>query len=258
MGAAERTITVNGAACRVWEMGHGEPVGFLAGLGGVPRWSPFLDALAAVRRIVVPSLPGFPGGAGLEQLDDSSDWLAATLDLLEGAGLSGADLIGASVGGMLAAEIAALSGATVRRLVLVAPYGLFDDAEPTRDVFAVKPDALPALLSEHPERLRERDLPPPGADPAEWPIVLNRASTAAARLLWPLGERGLKKRLHRIKAPTLLVWGERDRVIPPSYAQRFAARIAGPVARRTIAGAGHLVDLDAPDALARAILDFLG
>lgn len=236
----------------------GERVGVLAGLGGVPCWSPFLDALAERHRVVVPSLPGFPGGEGLERLDDLADWVAATLDLLEAAGLEGADLVGCSVGGMLAAEVAALSRATVRRLVLVAPFGLFAAEDPTRDVFAVRQDELPALLCTHPERLAARTAPPEGADATEWLLALTRASQAAARLLWPLGDRGLVKRLHRVKAPTLLVWGERDRVVPPSYAQRFAAGIAGPVETRTIPGAGHLVDLDEPEALAREIGGFLG
>jgi pimeloyl-ACP methyl ester carboxylesterase len=257
MGPSERFVTVNGAPCRVWEKGRGARLGVLAGLFGTVRWTPFLDALAEHRTVVVPSLPGFPGGAGHERLDDLLDWLAATLDLLDAAGLTGADLVGTSAGGMLAAEVAALSQGAVARLVLVAPYGLFDAAEPTTDAFAVKQEDLPALLSTRPERLLERTAPPDGADPGEWAIVLARASTAAARLLWPLGERGLVKRLHRIAIPTLLVWGERDRVIPPSYARRFAERIAGPVETCTIPAAGHLVDLDQPDALAAAIDGFL-
>jgi pimeloyl-ACP methyl ester carboxylesterase len=259
MGAPrERSVTVNGAACRVWEKGEGAPLGFLAGLGGALRWSPFLDALAERRRVVVPSLPGFPGAAGHERLDDLPDWLAATLDLLEGAGLEGADLVGASVGGMLAAEVAALSRATVKRLVLVAPFGVFDAAEPTRDVFAVKQDQLPALLCAHPDRLLAAMAPPSGADATEWMLCIGRAGVAAARLLWPLGDLGLAKRLHRITAPTLVVWGSEDRVLPPAYAQRFAAGIAGEVETRTIPGAGHLVEVDAPDELARAILAFVG
>lgn len=252
-----RTVTVNGERCRVWEQGRGPTVGFLAGLGGVPRWTPFLDALAVNRHVVVPSLPGFPGATGHERLDDHLDWIAATLDLLRAAGLEGADLIGASVGGMLAAEAAALSPATVAHLVLVAPFGLFDAGDPTTDVFALRAELLPGVLSTHPERVAQRDAPPEGADPVEWSIVLGRAHAAAARLVWPLGERGLVKRLHRVIAPTLLVWGDRDRVIPPSYARRFAARLGGPVVQQTIAGAGHLVDLDAPAELARVIGDFL-
>lgn len=253
----EHTVSVTGQPCRVWEAGEGEPVGVLAGLGGLPRWTPFLDRLAERRRVVVPSLPGFPGGLGHEQLDDLADWVSATLDLIEAAGLNGADWVGASVGGALAAEAAAFSPASVRRLVLVAPYGLFDCDEPTADVWAQRPADLPGLLSAHPERLVEQTLPPEGADPVEWQIVLLRAHEAAARLLWPTGDLGLRKRLHRIQAPTLLVWGDDDRVIPASYAKRFADGISGPTEVRTLADAGHRVDADAPEALAAAILAFL-
>ena len=84
-----------------------------------------------------------------------------------------------------------------------------------------------------------------------------RAMEAAARLLWPLGNRGLAKRLHRITAPTLLLWGSEDRIVPASYAKRFAAGIAGKTEIRSIAGAGHRADLDAPDATAEAVLAFL-
>ena len=84
-----------------------------------------------------------------------------------------------------------------------------------------------------------------------------RASEAAARLLWPLGELGLRKRLHRIQAPTLVVWGSEDRLLPPSYAKRFASALGGWVEVREIADAGHLAELDQPDAVAAAILGFL-
>ena len=254
----ERVVTVNGEPCRVWEKGRGAAVGFLAGLGGLPRWSPFLDALARRRRVIVPSLPGFPGATGQDRLDDHLDWIAATLDLLRASGLEGADLIGASVGGMLAAEVAALSPASVARLVLVAPFGLFDAIEPTADPFALRAADAAGALCVHPERLQARDALPDGVDATEWSVVLSRASAAAARLVWPLGDRGLAKRLHRVACPVLLVWGDGDRVIPPSYARRFAERIAGPVEQRSIRGAGHLVDLDAPDELAHAIDAFLG
>jgi pimeloyl-ACP methyl ester carboxylesterase len=80
---------------------------------------------------------------------------------------------------------------------------------------------------------------------------------AAARLLWPLGDRGLAKRLHRIAAPTLLLWGSEDRIVPASYAKRFAEGIAGKAEVRSIPGAGHRLDLDAPDGAAEAVLAFL-
>ncbi len=255
----ERRVTVAGDEHRVWEKGSGPAVAFLAGLGGLPAWTPFLDELAAQRRVIAPSLPGFPGGgAGHRRLDDLLDWIAATLDLLEAAGVEpGTDLVGASVGGLLAAEVAALCRPLVRRLVLVAPFGIFDPAEPSADPFSYPATDLPALLAARPEALGERMAAPPGTDEVEWFIVLNRAAEAAARLLWPLGDRGLARRLHRIAAPTLVVWGEGDRILPPSYARRFAEAISGPVETDLLAGAGHLVDVDAPSDLAARIERFL-
>ena len=92
----ERIVEVGGGPCRVWELGQGEPLGVLPGLGGLPRWTPFLDALARERHVIVPSLPGFPGaGEQHHRLDGHLDWISATLDLLEAAELSGADLVAA-------------------------------------------------------------------------------------------------------------------------------------------------------------------
>jgi len=256
-GPRERSVRAFGERCRVWEKGEGEPLGFLGGLRGLPRWTPFLDRLAERRRVVAPSLPGFPGALGHERLDDVADWVCATLDLLEASGLEGADLVGASVGATLAAEVAAFSHATLRRLVLIAPFGLFDVEAPVADLWAQRAGDLPALISARPERLASALAAPGGEDPGEFALELHRASEAAARLLWPLGDLGLGKRLHRVRAPTLLVWGSGDRVVPPSYAKHFASAISGWVEVREIEGAGHVAEIDAPDAVAEAALAFL-
>ena len=258
----ERFVTVNGQPCRVWEKGEGEPVGYLAGLRGCPRWTPFLDLLAERWRVIVPSPPGFPGSPrGHHDLDDLPDWIAMTLDLLEGAGLDGADLIGASVGGMLAAEVAAFSAATVRKLVLVAPYGLYDKNEPSTMFFANTPAEQEALLSSNRQALKALTAPPDPQDEAltlEWEMEAFRAREASARLLWPFGERGLRKRLQRIRVPTLIMWGAEDRILPASYAQRFASGINGSTQQVRLEGAGHLADIDKPNEAATAVLDFLG
>jgi pimeloyl-ACP methyl ester carboxylesterase len=257
---AVRTYSVDPTAGRscVREAGAGEAVGYLAGLGGVPTWLPFLDDLAERRRVVVPSLPGFPGGStSFHQLDDHLDWLTATLDLLDAAGLAGADLVASSVAAMLAADIAALSSSFVRRLVLIGPWGLYDPTEPGRDYFAEIPDEQPSLLSVHPDRFAEAMAPPADADPVESRIVAYRASEAAARLSWPMGDRGLHKRLHRIRQPTLLVWGEQDAIVPPSYADRFAAGISGPTDVVIVPDAGHLCAVDQPTVTAKHVQAFL-
>jgi pimeloyl-ACP methyl ester carboxylesterase len=262
-GVSERTVAINGHDCRIWEKGAGEPLFYLAGFGGLPRWTPFLDRIAAHRRVVAPSLPGFPGSSGHDELDTSLDWIAATLDLLDAAGfgkigLDKADLVGASVGGALAAEVAAMSPSSVRRLVLISPLGLYDPGAKPADLWAQTAVTQPGVLCADPETYKAHIAPPEGADPGEWAILMTRANEAAARLLWPLSDTRLVRRLHRIRAETTLIWGDKDKVLAPSYAKRFAEGIAGKTQVKLIPGAGHLADLDAPGPVAEAVLTALG
>ena len=253
----ERAVEVNGHPCRVWEKGTGDALGILPGIGGAPRWTPFMEALAAERRVIVPSLPGFPGALGHDILDSHLDWMIAGHELLVGAGLEGSDLVGVSVGGAVAADVAAIWPALPRRLVLISPYGLFDEDNPVGDPFAVRPADIGRELSVDAEAYAGVFSIPDDADRVEWLVTLARAQEAAARILWPLGDTRLGKRLHRITASTLLLWGEEDKVIPRSYADRFAAGISGKTRVQSIAEAGHLADIDRPDAVATAILQFL-
>ena len=252
----ERTVTVAGVECRVWEQGRGRPVTFLPGIGGLPRWSSFLEVLAQGRQVVAPSLPGFPGAAALPELDDQLDWLLAAHDLLRAAGGAGGDLVAVSVGAALAADVAAVWPDAVRRLVLVSPLGLFDAAEPSADIFAQPADGLGALLCSHPARFDAHVALSEGADRVEWTVQQVRAQEAAARLLWPVGDTRLARRLHRVTQPVLLVFGAEDRVLPASYRQRFQGNLAQ-ARLEVVAGSGHLVDLDAPQSLARLVAEFL-
>ena len=251
------TVEVNGFPCRVWSKGQGPKVGFLAGLGGLPRWIPFLDQLAQSRTVVVPSLPGYPGATGHTVLDTHLDWVLAIRQLLDKAALPGSDLVGASVGGGFAAEIAAIFPGYVRKLVLIAPFGLFDDKEPVTDPWAQRRDNVAPLMCADPAKWSALVAQPDGANSIEWPIEMTRASEAAARAYWPLGNTGLEKRLPLIDAPTLVLWGERDAVLPRAYAKKIASRINGTTRVEMVAGAGHLAYLDAPEATARSTLAHL-
>ncbi len=251
------TIDVNGYATRVWRKGSGPVLGYIAGFGGLPRWMPFLDALAQTRTVIVPSVPGFPGGdRGHSILDTHLDWMLAMRQILDKAGLAGADLAGSSVGASLVADVAALWPASVRKIALIAPFGLFDDRDPPTDPWAQRADRVPGLMCADPDIYKAMKAAPEGANSIEWPIEQVRASEAAARIFWPLGNTKIEKRLGLIAAPTLLLWGEQDKIMPRSYADKFAAGIAGPTTIATIAGAGHLAELDKPAETARAILDF--
>ena len=248
-----------GGRCRIWEKGTGPTLAMFGGGAGYQRWSPFLERLSESRRLVLISQPGYPGSdAGHMDLDDTPDWISMTLDLLEAAEVTGADLIGESVAGMLAAEAAAFSSQHVGRLILIGPLGLYEDAEPVRNPFALRAGEIPPMLSANLEAFAAQFAPPTGDEEAQadFEMLAYRALESASRLMWPFGDRGLAKRLHRIGCPTLLIWGSGDQIVPASYAKRFAAGITGPTTIRSVEGAGHLVSIDAPDAVAEAILNF--
>lgn len=252
------TIEINGFPTRIWRKGSGPKLGYLAGFGGLPRWMPFLDELAKSRTVIVPSLPGFPGGdRGHTVLDSHLDWLLAIREILDQSGLAGADLAGSSVGASLALEVAALWPATVGKLALIAPFGLFDEKNPPTDPWAQRGDAVPGLMCADPEIWKSMKAPPEGANSIEWPIEQVRANEAAARIFWPLGNTRIEKRLRLIKAPTLLLWGEQDRIMPQAYAEIFSQRITGPTTTKIIPGAGHLAELDKPAEVAAEILAFI-
>ena len=171
------TIDVNGFSSRVWRKGSGPKLGFFAGFGGLPRWMPVLDELAKSRTLIVPSLPGFPGGErGHTVLDTHLDWLVAVREILEKSDLAGADLAGSSVGASLALEAAALWPAMVRKLAVIAPFGLFEDKNPPTDPWAQRADQVPGLLCADPEIYKVMKAVPEGANSIEWPIEQVRAS----------------------------------------------------------------------------------
>ncbi len=227
MSAPEHHTVVEAGenAVRVWRAGSGPVIGYLAGLGGLTKWTPFLDRLAERRTVIVPSLPGFPGGGmGHLTLDTQLDWLLAVKDILDACGLNGADMVAGNVAGALLADVAALWPASVRRMSLIAPHGLYLDEEPPVDLWAQKPDALGALVcvSDGWTEQRER---PRNEDPIEWQIEQNRASETVARIFWPMGSTDLDKRLGRITTPTQILRGSHDIVLPASYAEQFRQRL---------------------------------
>jgi len=181
-GPRSYTVAVNGQPCRVWDKGDGRPLVFLAGFGGLPRWTECLERLAARRRVIAPSLPGFPGTAAIGPLYTQLDWLLATHDLIAGAGLARCDLMGVSLGAALAADVAAIWPNLVDRLVLVSALGLFDENEPSADPFAQRKGTLPQLLCADPERYVAHTAVAEHADPVEWAVITTRAQEVREEL----------------------------------------------------------------------------
>lgn len=248
----------------VVEEGSGPPLLFLHGISGL-QWSPFLDALAQDHTVIAPRHPGF-GDGSQEELDTVHDLVYAYLDLVEALDLGGVPLLGHSLGGMIAAELAATQPERFSSLVLFAPMGFFHVDEPTFDFFACTPREMAAAFFVDPTGPAAQSsgeaglmrMVQAGAKSEEGSALVEtyveRAKTlaTAAKYLWPLPNRGLWKRIHRISAPTTLVWGKQDRVVPPAYAQDFLDGISGAQVQ-WIEDASHEVLLEQPEACLAAV-----
>jgi pimeloyl-ACP methyl ester carboxylesterase len=263
MESTPRKILINGSNIQVREQGAGETVVLLYGYGGVPSRSEFADQLARTRRVVTISLPGQQGSdRGHDDLHTPLDWITATLDAIEHAAGEGVavDLIAQSVSGMIGGEIAAIAPSWLRSLTLIGPLGMYDGAAPPRNLYAEAPFNRVKLMTTRPEVYGATYGAPAGSDDAakhEHDVIAHRADEAMVRLMWPFGDIGLKRRLHRIRVPVMLLWGADDALVPPAYAKQFAARMSGPVRIETVAQAGHLAALDDPEACAGLVLSFL-
>ncbi len=246
---------------RYYQEGRGEPLVYLHGAGGLPAFTADLEKLSQHFTVTAPLHPGF-GSTGEEHFHE--DLLAFTLhtwDVLDALGIEEPTLVGHSLGGMLAAEMAALEPRRVKKLVLVCPAGLWLEEYPTADFFAMTPEELvQAAFYDPASELAQAFLALPQDDRARQEALIQRIRglAAASRFLWPLPDRGLSERLYRVKAPTLLLWGKEDRIVHPRYAEAFKEKLtAAPrVQVEIIPRAGHMVLLEQTEAATQAILRF--
>ncbi len=249
-----RTVTVwdPPITAKIFEAGEGEPVLFLHSGSGVTPSDPLVEALAASRRVIAPRHPGFVDPEELNELRDVHDLALYHDELLDALELNSVAVIGHSFGGMVAAELAAHYPRRVSKLVLAAPIGLWNDDYPVEDFFTAFPFKMADLLwhdSSSPEAVAAMAAMAKGdeeeASQSDDPLtaMLLRVLPGLVTLgkyIWPLPDRGLGRRLRRITAPTLVVWGEKDKLAPSQYADDFVAKIPNATAE-FIPDAGHMM-----------------
>lgn len=254
-----RTIDTHHVPVQVLEGGKGEDIVVLHDAGGFNAEHPFLLALAEHYRVHAPLLPGYGDSAEAPNIRDMLDIALHTFDVVEALELRRPMLIGCSLGGMIAAEMAAIAPHDIDRLVLIDAAGLWLDAYPVPDLFALMPHEVPEVLFHDVDKgvkilTRGGDIEDPDF---LIPYLINYARTfgMVGKFLFPIPERGLKDRLYRIKARTRLIWGASDKMFPLPYANGFKAGIRG-ADLVVIPEAGHLPHLEQPAATVRAIVDF--
>lgn len=251
-----KTVTTPHVPVRYFEGGKGEALVFLHGAGGVMANDPLLGKLAEKFHVYAPLLPGYGDSQECGALRDMLDFTLHTWDVVDALGLKNPILVGHSMGGMMAAEMAAVAPHDVTRLGLIAPAGLWLDEYPVPDLFSTMPFEFPALMFHDVEKGAALMTAGVSLDDPEWLkgfLISNaRQLGMAGRILFPIPERGLSTRLYRIKAKTLLVWGDSDKVVAPAYAHAFKKGIAGSELV-VIPEAGHLVNIEKPDKTAAAL-----
>jgi pimeloyl-ACP methyl ester carboxylesterase len=243
--------------CRVryQRQGSGPTLLFLHGAGGVPGWTPWMARLAERYDVIVPDHPGFGASDTPAWFDNIHDLAYYYLDFIAALGLHDVHLVGHSLGGWIAAEVAVRTTAALRTLTLVSAAGLRIPGVERVDVFLLAPDDVPRVLY-HDQAFADALLANAKTD-AQVDLELKN-SYSFARVAWQprLYDPHLEKWLHRIDVPTLLVWGDADRLVPPAHAAEFK-RLIPHATVELIRGCGHVPQVEGAETFLGAVNAFI-
>ena len=240
--------------------GSGPPLVYLHGPWGLGPDRAFVARLADSHTVYAPKFPGTSRGdhEAVHALDNWLDLLVYHGELFDQLELTAPALVGHSFGGLVAAEFAAAVPKSVGQLALINPVGLWREDLPVKNWMLLSAEVRRFLLFADPageaaQRFFEVPSDPEGR--VDTLAQFNWALACTGKFVWPIADRGFKNRIHRVAAPTLIVWGKEDGIIAPDYAQEFARRIAG--ARvELIDKAGHLPHLEQHEPVIKAMRGF--
>jgi pimeloyl-ACP methyl ester carboxylesterase len=250
-------IQISGMDIELERRGKGQPLLLLYGEEGLEPEAPFIDELAKDFEVFIPSPPGFGMSERPDWLRSLDDIAYIYLDLIEKLGLTKLTVMGFSLGGWIAAEMATKDDSRFAKLVLVDAYGVKVGGPFDRDI--------QDIWLQHPKKVMEqkwhnvekgkRDFP---SMPEDKLAIIARNIETTARLCWEpyMHNPKLKHRLHRIAVPTLVVWGKNDGIVAPTYGKAYSKMIKG-AKFAGIAKAGHYPHLEQPEAFMQAISGFV-
>jgi pimeloyl-ACP methyl ester carboxylesterase len=247
-------IEVGGLRVAYRRKGDGPPTLYLHGAGLTRMWLPFHECLSQSLDLTAPEHPGYGETAMPEWLDGFDDLVIHYDSLLDALELERVHLVGYSLGGWIAAEMAVFCPKRLESLTLITPIGLRVPGKPVADLFAMDPEVLFSTFFN---------------DPANAPQVLPDFESldeiehqfgemaTLARLAWnPRFDPKLERRLARVDAPALVVKAENDRMVPGELADRYAELIGG--ARvETVPGTGHALIVEQPEKTADVVTSFI-
>ncbi len=253
------TVDVGPITAKYERRGEGHPLLYLHGAFGYAEWPAFLDILAERYTVYAPLHPGFEGDEGLSHIQNLLELTLYHADLIDALKLERPHVVGHYSGAMAAAEMAAIGAASIGKLVLAAPAGLWKDDNPGLDYNATPHTEMRQALFADPDSDTALHIYPKPADDEElgWQIIHRVQSlNAVGKFLWPIPDKGLTRRARRIKAPTLVLVGDRDKIVPAEYAEILTSLISDS-ASSVIPNAGHMFPHEHPAKFARAVEEFL-
>ena len=227
MPHTDEMVTIGGATIRLMRGGRAgaPPLVFLHGAGGHTGWMSFLEALAADFAVFAPEHPGFGQSDDPPWLDEVGDLAYFYLDVLAALGLDKVHLVGTSLGGWIAAELAVRNDTRLKSLTLVGAVGIQAGGEPIDDIFRMSVEENLRRFYADPERARRRLGDMAGLDAVLY--AKNRSTVTRLAYRPRFFNPGLVKWLHRITVPTLLVYGDKDGLVPPHFGEAYRDAIPG-------------------------------
>jgi pimeloyl-ACP methyl ester carboxylesterase len=244
---ATRTVTLPGTGpveVTVSEYGDGRPFLLLHGGGGPDTVTGFGELLAKTHgvRVVVPVHPGFGGTARPGALASIGDLAALYVALIDQLELEGVTLVGNSVGGWIAAEMALLGSPRVSAVILVDAVGIEVPGHPIADFFSLTMDEVFTLSFHNPGPFR---VDPAALPPAAQAAAAGNRAALAVYAGTAMSDPTLAGRLGHLDLPTLVLWGDSDQIVEPAYGQAYAAAI--PRAHfQVLAATGHMPQMETP------------
>mgnify|MGYP001234122683 CR=1 FL=1 len=256
MACQEAFLDVRGKKIQMLSGGSGDPLLYLHSAGGEVVWLPFFEQLSQHYTVYVPGHPGFSQSEGLDQIDSIEDLVFHYTDLMDQIGLDQPYVTGLSLGGWLAAELATRYANRIKKLALINPVGLRVPGSPMADIFAANPQETRQLIFHDPDSDLSKTFIP---DEPSQEVLENalRAREATARVGWNpyLSNPKLRGRLYRITVPTVIVWGESDRLVPVEHGRAYHDGIAGSQLVM-LPECGHAPPFEKPEETAQHVEEF--
>jgi len=256
MPAKETKHKVRDVSVRMLRAGSGPPAVFLHGANGLPQWLPFFERIAAKCDLHVPEHPGYGTSDNPPWLRNVGDLAMYYLDFLDGLGFDKVHLIGQSLGGWTAAEVAVRNCARIASLTLLAPAGIRVKGELCGDNFIWDAEESVRNLY-YDQKIADRLLAMPVSDEQADIALTNRFTTTKFGWEPRWYNPSLERWLHRITAPTLVIWGENDKLLPKAYAARWGERVPN-CAIEIVPQCGHVPAMEKPDLTAQKVLELIG